>query len=121
MTNTRLTDPEVLESQYPVRVLRFETRRGSGGVGRHRGGDGVRREIEFLEELELSILSQRRTRRPYGLTGGQPGAPGRNRLFRAGCEAPEELPPIASTRVGPGDRLVIETPGGGGWGRQSRS
>jgi 5-oxoprolinase (ATP-hydrolysing) len=121
MTNTRLTDPEILESQYPVRVLRFETRRGSGGTGRHRGGEGVRREIEFLEELELSILSQRRTRRPYGLAGGHPGAPGRNRVFRAGCEAPEELPPIASTRVGPGDRLVIETPGGGGWGGQGRS
>jgi len=116
MTNTRLTDPEVLESQYPVRVVRFEIRRGSGGAGKHRGGDGVLREIEFLEPLELSILSQRRTRQPYGVAGGAPGAPGRNRLFRAAADVPEELPPVVSTRVGAGDRLVVETPGGGGWG-----
>jgi 5-oxoprolinase (ATP-hydrolysing) len=116
MTNTRLTDPEVLENQYPVRLVRFAIRGGSGGAGKHRGGDGVFREIEFLEPLELSILSQRRTRQPYGLAGGRPGAAGRNRLFRATSDAPEELPPVACARVRTGDRLVVETPGGGGWG-----
>jgi 5-oxoprolinase (ATP-hydrolysing) len=121
MTNTRLTDPEVLENQYPVRVVRFAIRGGSGGAGKHRGGDGVLREIEFLEPLELSILSQRRTRQPYGLAGGRPGAAGRNRLFRAASDVPEELPPVASARVSAGDRLVVETPGGGGWGEPDPS
>ena len=116
MTNTRSTDPEVLESRYPVRLVRFGIRCGSGGGGEKRGGDGVVREMEFLTELEVSILSQRRARGPYGLAGGEPGAPGRNLLKRAGSTDIEELPHITNVTVGPGDRLTIETPGGGGYG-----
>jgi N-methylhydantoinase B/oxoprolinase/acetone carboxylase alpha subunit len=84
MTNTRLTDPEVLESRYPVRLREFSIRHGSGGGGQHRGGDGVVRQIEFLRPLEVAILSQRRGRfAPYGLDGGEPGAIGANTLFRS--------------------------------------
>jgi 5-oxoprolinase (ATP-hydrolysing) len=120
MTNTRITDPEVLESRYPLRLRRFAIRRGSGGAGLQRGGDGVVREIELLAPLEVSILSQRRTRAPYGLAGGAPGKPGRNLLRRRGDERWEELPPIATFMAGPGDLLRIETPGGGGWGAPRR-
>ncbi|MFH1108057.1 MAG: hydantoinase B/oxoprolinase family protein [Planctomycetota bacterium] len=117
MTNTRLTDPEVLESRYPVRLVRFAIRRGSGGAGRYRGGCGVIREIEFLEPLEVSIISQRRTTAPYGLHGGGDGQRGRNILRRVGTDADVELPPIVSISVHAGDRLTIETPGGGAWGK----
>lgn len=115
MTNTRLTDVEILEARYPVRVSRFEIRRGSGGAGRWRGGDGVVRELEFLEPVEVSIVSQRRTRAPFGAEGGEPGRPGRNLLRRG--SATTDLPGIASFLAQPGDVLRIETPGGGGWGR----
>jgi 5-oxoprolinase (ATP-hydrolysing) len=111
MTNTRITDPEVLESRFPVRLLSFSVRRGSGGAGAFRGGDGVIREIEFLEDGEVSVLSERRTRPPFGLEGGEAGARGRNVLNGV---------PIggrAVRRVAAGDRLRIETPGGGGYGR----
>ncbi len=118
MTNTRLTDPEVLESRYPVRLVRFAIRRGSGGAGQYRGGCGVIREIEFLEPLEVSIISQRRTTAPYGLHGGGSGERGRNILRRVGTDADVELPPIVSISVHLGDRLTIETPGGGGWGKK---
>ena len=116
MTNTRLTDPEVLEARVPVRLVRFQIRRGSGGAGEWRGGCGVIREWEFLEPLDVSIISQRRTTAPYGLLGGGFGLPGRNILRRAGSDRDESLPPIVSLSVQPGDRLTIETPGGGGWG-----
>lgn len=116
MTNTRLTDPEVLEARYPVRLLEFGVRPGSGGAGAHRGGDGVSRRIEFLKPLTLSILSQRRGPfPPYGMAGGQPGALGKNTLTRAGGSS-EELAALAQVEVAPGDILTIETPGGGGWG-----
>jgi len=122
MTNTRLTDPEVLESRYPVRLIRFEIRRGSGGAGQFHGGCGVVRELEFLEPLEVSIISQRRARGPYGSAGGDPGRPGRNVLIRpAEAATPEEsteLGAIAQFAVNAGDRLRIETPGGGGWGKK---
>jgi 5-oxoprolinase (ATP-hydrolysing) len=123
MTNTRLTDPEVLESRYPLRLVRFAIRRGSGGKGKYHGGDGVVRELEFLPPApqQVSILSQRRTTAPYALAGGEPGLPGRNLLHRRSEEgtlqAAEELPAIAQVTVQPGDRLIIETPGGGGYGR----
>jgi 5-oxoprolinase (ATP-hydrolysing) len=120
MTNTRLTDPEVLESRYPVRLREFSIRHGSGGGGQHRGGDGVVRQIEFLRPLEVSILSQRRGRfAPYGLDGGQPGAIGKNCLIRADGTR-HVLPSQTHIRVAPGDMLVIETPGGGGCGSRMR-
>jgi 5-oxoprolinase (ATP-hydrolysing) len=116
MTNTRLTDPEVLEARFPVRLRELSIRRGSGGAGKHRGGDGTRRVIEFLKPLTLSILSQRRgPYPPYGLAGGQPGALGKNTLTRADGRV-EELPNAAQVEVQPGDVLTIETPGGGGFG-----
>ena len=116
MTNTRLTDPELLERRFPVRLLEFSIRRSSGGRGRMCGGDGVVRRIEFLRELTLSLLSQRRgPYPPYGLHGGQPGKVGTNRLKRAGGNT-EVLPALAQVAVRAGDVLSIETPGGGGWG-----
>lgn len=115
MTNTRITDPEVLEHRYPVRLERFAIRRGSGGAGRWRGGDGAIRELTFLEAVSLSLLTQHRVERPYGGSGAEPGLPGRQRLVRASGEV-VELAPVDGCEVGPGDRLVLETPGGGGWG-----
>ena len=116
MTNTRITDPEILEQRYPVRVERFAIRRGSGGAGRHRGGDGAVRELSFLQPMSLSVLTQHRTVAPYGLEGGAPGAPGAQRVIRADGRT-VELASIDGCDVGPGDRLVVETPGGGGYGR----
>jgi 5-oxoprolinase (ATP-hydrolysing) len=119
MTNSRLTDPEVLEWRYPVRVRRFEIRRGSGGAGRHRGGDGVIREIELLEPMQAAILSNRRRVAPFGLRGGEPGARGRNYVIRNDGRI-EELPATAAVELAAGERFVIETPGGGGWGSPVR-
>lgn len=115
MTNTRITDPEVLEHRYPVRLERFEIRRGSGGAGRRPGGDGVIRELTFLEPVSLSLLTQHRVEKPYGAAGGGDGERGRQRIVRAGGEE-VELPSVAGCDVEPGDRLILETPGGGGWG-----
>ena len=115
MTNTRLTDAEVLEARYPVRVRRFGLRKNSGGAGKHPGGDGVLRELEFLAELEVSLLTQRRLTSPYGLEGGEPGAAGRN-VFCPASGGKRLLDPIESLRVGPGDRIRLQTPGGGGYG-----
>ncbi|MBM3270757.1 MAG: hydantoinase B/oxoprolinase family protein, partial [Candidatus Sericytochromatia bacterium] len=117
MTNTRLTDPEVLERRYPVRLWRFAIRRGSGGAGRHRGGDGAVREVEFLAPVDVAILSERRgPYPPYGLEGGLPGSLGRNLLVRRGAAAPEDLGGKAALSAAAGDRLIVETPGGGGYG-----
>ena len=117
MTNTRLTDPEILERRYPVRLEQFAIRRGSGGDGQHRGGDGVIRRLRFLRPLDVSILSGRRAAyAPYGMSGGEPGASGFNRLERADGRS-EELPYRAQFRADAGDVLVIETPGGGGFGK----
>ena len=115
MTNTRLTDPEELERRYPVRLHHFGIRRGSGGGGRWRGGDGIVREIEFLQPVQVTLLSQHRRVAPYGLNGGQPGTVGQQTLIRAdGREEP--LPGIFTRAVQPGERIRIETPGGGGVG-----
>ena len=115
MTNSRLTDPEVLESRFPVRVECFEIREGSGGAGRYRGGDGARRHLRFLEAMEVMILSNRRRIPPYGCAGGSPGAPGRNWLERASGET-IALGSCDRVQVQSGDMVVIETPGGGGYG-----
>ena len=117
MTNTRITDPEVIEERFPVRLLRFAIRRGSGGKGEFPGGDGVIRELEFLEPLDLSLITSRRVTDPYALAGGSPGMRGLNTLIRQDGRR-ESLPPMAQVPVTKGDRLVLETPGGGGYGRQ---
>ena len=117
MTNTRLTDPEVLENRYPVLLHRFGLRHGSGGDGAAPGGDGIIREIEFLEPLSVSMLSQRRTQTPWGLNGGQDGAPGRNTLVNT--EGDLDLGGCFSRTVTAGEVLRIETPGGGGFGAVS--
>jgi 5-oxoprolinase (ATP-hydrolysing) len=115
MTNSRLTDPEVLEWRFPVLLREFAIRRGSGGAGRWRGGDGAIRRIEFTEPMTVSTLSGHRKVAPYGMAGGSPGALGRNRVERVdGSSA--ELAGCDSTEIQPGDILVIETPGGGGYG-----
>lgn len=117
MTNSRLTDPEVLEWRYPVRVDEFAVRRGSGGGGAHRGGDGVVRRLRFLEALTAAIVSSSRRVAPYGLAGGLPGALGRNAIERADGTV-EELPGVAQAAMRPGDALIVETPGGGGYGAE---
>lgn len=114
MTNSRLTDPEVLEWRYPVVVEDFRIRAGSGGAGRWRGGDGVVRRIRFLEAMTASLLSNRRKVPPFGLLGGEPGALGAGRVERGG--GVEHLPGTAEVQLRPGDVVVIETPGGGGFG-----
>jgi 5-oxoprolinase (ATP-hydrolysing) len=115
MTNTAITDPEILELRYPVRLERFAVRRGSGGRGRWRGGEGVVRELTFLEPLSLSVLGQHRTEGPYGVEGGEPGEPAMVTLRRAdGTEI--RLGAVDQREVEAGDRLILETPGGGGWG-----
>ena len=110
MTNTRLTDPEVLEARFPVRLRELSLRRGSGGGGRHPGGDGVVRELELLRPLRVSLLSERRVRAPFGLAGGEPGAVGRN------LHDGRDLGGKATFDAPAGARLRIETPGGGGYG-----
>jgi 5-oxoprolinase (ATP-hydrolysing) len=109
MTNTRISDPELLEWRFPIRLLRFEVRKNSGGKGKWKGGDGVVREFLFLDDLEINILSQHRVEKPYGLNGGEPGKTGRQLLNG------RRMPGCFNASVNKGDRLVIETPGGGGY------
>ncbi|KAG8761377.1 hypothetical protein FRC14_004782 [Serendipita sp. 396] len=138
ITNTRIGDLEILERRYPLILHRFELREGSGGKGEFNGGDGVIREFEFLQKMQVSILSERRSRQPYGLHGGNPGKSGRNlwikQLREEDGDLPEQtrnpaegdLPPNkprviniggkATVMMGKGDRFIIETPGAGGWG-----
>lgn len=113
MTNTRNTPVEVLELGFPLRVRRYARRHGSGGAGLHRGGDGIVRELEFLAPATVTVLSERRARGPWGLAGGEPGAPGRNLLNST------EQPAKFTGSVATGDVLTIESPGGGGWGHQA--
>lgn len=115
MTNTAITDPEILEARLPVRLERFAIRRGSGGDGRFRGGDGLERVIRFLEPVELSLLTQRRRRGPPGLSGGGDGRPGEQWIERR-TGSRDLLEPIAGAAIEAGDCLVIRTPGGGGFG-----
>ena len=118
MTNSRLTDPEVLEWRFPVRVDGFSIRRGSGGAGAHTGGDGVVRRIRFLAAMSAGILSNHRRIAPFGLNGGGAGQVGDNRIERADGRI-EPLGPTAAVELQPGDVFVIETPGGGGYGERS--
>jgi 5-oxoprolinase (ATP-hydrolysing) len=115
MTNSRLTDPEILERRFPVRVETFHVREGSGGAGARRGGDGAVRRIRFLAPMQAALLASRREHAPQGLAGGGPGAAGRQRLREAGGGL-RELPGCFSLEVRPGDAIEIETPGGGGFG-----
>ncbi|HEX8936941.1 MAG TPA: hydantoinase B/oxoprolinase family protein [Sphingomicrobium sp.] len=117
MTNSRLTDPEILESRIPVRLDQFAIRRGSGGAGAHRGGDGVIRAVTFLEPMRANILANRRRVPPKGIKGGADGQPGRNWVERTKGNV-EMLSATAYAEMQPGDRFVIETPGGGGFGRR---
>jgi N-methylhydantoinase B len=115
MTNSLNTPAEALEYGYPFRVTRYSLRPGSGGDGQHRGGDGIVRELELLTNAEVTLLSDRRKTRPYGLSGGKDGAAGRM-VVRRNDGSEEELPSKGSTRLKRGERVRVETPGGGGWG-----
>ncbi|HYP51914.1 MAG TPA: hydantoinase B/oxoprolinase family protein, partial [Pyrinomonadaceae bacterium] len=115
MTNSLNTPAEALEYAYPLRVRAYSLRRGSGGRGRHRGGDGVVREIETLVPARMSLLADRRTRAPYGLDGGDDGRPGRDSIVRGSRTL--KLAAKGSRDLQPGDRVRIETPGGGGHGK----
>jgi 5-oxoprolinase (ATP-hydrolysing) len=115
MTNSRLTDPEILERRFPVRLERFAVRRGSGGEGARRGGDGVVRRLRFLAPMEAALLSTRRLHAPQGLAGGGPGSAGAQSLIRADGSV-MDLPGCFSVSVQPGDAIEVETPGGGGFG-----
>jgi len=129
MTNTRITDAEVFERRYPVVLREFSLRPGSGGAGQHRGGDGVVRDIEFRIPVQVSILSERRVFHPYGLEGGEEAACGMNVWVRkapgAKAEGEEGEAGVRRINMGgkntaamqPGERIVIMTPGGGGWGQ----
>jgi len=116
MTNSRLTDPEVLEMRFPVLVSEFGVRRGSGGAGAHPGGDGARRQLTFREPVTVSLLSTRRTTRPFGLNGGGDALPGHNVVIHADGRR-EEVPGSAELALGAGDSILVETPGGGGFGK----
>ncbi|MCU1275826.1 MAG: hyuB [Bryobacterales bacterium] len=116
MTNSWNTPIEAFERQYPLRIRRYEVRRGSGGQGRHAGGDGIVREIEFLTPADVTILSDRRARGPYGLAGGSAGKPGRNTLLRGGSAS--SIAAKVNFMAKAGDVLRIESPGGGGWGKK---
>jgi N-methylhydantoinase B len=110
MSNTLNTPVEALELEFPLRAIEYAVRRGSGGAGRHRGGDGVVRELEALDGMRYSLITERRRHGPPGADGGGDGAPGRNLLNG------DELPAKASGELRAGDRLRLETPGGGGHG-----
>jgi N-methylhydantoinase B/oxoprolinase/acetone carboxylase alpha subunit len=118
MTNSWNTPIEAFEHQFPLRIVGYRVRRGSGGAGKHRGGDGIVREFEFLAPAEVTLLSDRRDRGPWGLAGGGSGKPGRNILLRA--RRSQKLPAKSRFETKPGDVLKIETPGGGGWGPSSK-
>ncbi|HYL96990.1 MAG TPA: hydantoinase B/oxoprolinase family protein, partial [Terriglobales bacterium] len=118
MTNSLNTPAEALEYAYPLRVRRYSLRPDSGGKGKHRGGDGIVREIEVLTEADVTLLADRREGRPYGLNGGEPGAAGRTEVVRADGSR-QQLAGKASVRVKAGERIRVDTPGGGGWGAPS--
>ncbi len=120
MTNTRITDPEILELRYPLRLNKFSIRKGSGGKGLYKGGNGVVREFTFLEPATISILSQHRKEEPFGLKGGDPGKRGRQ-WIRKEDQSRKMLEGVDGAEVEPGDSLIIKTPGGGGWGKSKKA
>ena len=115
MTNSLNTPAEALEYAYPLRVTRYALRSGSGGAGRHRGGDGIVREIELLADAQITLLADRRKRQPWGLRGGAAAASGKSTAVVSGRE--QDLPGKCTLELGAGSRLRIESPGGGGWGK----
>ena len=117
MTNTRLTDPEILESRYPVRLIKFLIRKNSGGKGRYKGGNGTIREIEFRKNITATILSNRREIAPFGILGGEPGLTGQNILKRVNKKN-VILKSCDTININKGDRIIIKTPGGGGFGKK---
>ncbi len=119
MTNTRITDPELMEFRYPVRLERFNIRKGSGGKGKWKGGNGIEREVFFKENLEINLLTQHRQEKPYGLNGGGDGKTGEQMLIRSDGKK-EKLRGMDSGSVSAGDKLIIKTPGGGAWGSSSK-
>ena len=116
MTNTRMTDPEVLERRFPVRVEHFAIRTGSGGEGHYRGGDGIVRQLRFLEDMTVTVLTSNRLRQPHGAQGGQPGMSGINAVLRQNGDR-EQLSGNDRAELRAGDAFIMETPGGGGYGR----
>jgi 5-oxoprolinase (ATP-hydrolysing) len=116
MTNTRLTDPEILEARYPVLLEEFSIRRGSGGRGRWQAGDGIYRRIQFLEDMECAILSDHRRVRPFGMHGGEPGELGRNWVEYADGRS-KDLGSCAQISVAKGDTINVKSPTGGGFGK----
>ena len=122
VTNTRNTPIEVFERTYPMRVLRYRLRRGSGGAGWSAGGEGIERDLQVLEDATVSLITERRISQPWGLAGGEPGAVGENWLLPGGDEArAERLPDKCTIQLQAGDVLRMLTPGGGGWGDPVRS
>jgi 5-oxoprolinase (ATP-hydrolysing) len=115
MTNTKITDPEILEFRYPVTLEKMGIRKGSGGHGKWKGGDGIIRQLRFEEDVILTILSQHRIEKPYGLNGGATGRPGKQTLIRSSGEE-IQIQGIETIEIKKGDRIRIETPGGGGYG-----
>ena len=122
MTNTRNTPIEALERAFPLRVLRYRLRRSSGGSGAAPGGEGIERVFQVLEDATVSLITERRVSRPWGLAGGEPGAVGGNWLLPGGDEArAERLPDKCTIGLKAGDVLRVRTPGGGGWGDATSS
>jgi N-methylhydantoinase B/oxoprolinase/acetone carboxylase alpha subunit len=120
MTNTKNTPIEALERAYPMRVVRYRLRRGSGGAGFSRGGEGIERDLMMLEDVTVSIITERRVSRPWGMAGGESGERGENWLLRQGDETrAERLIDKCTIRMRAGDVLRLLTPGGGGWGTES--
>ncbi len=116
-TTTKNTPIEALERAFPMRVLRYRLRRGSGGAGSAPGGEGIERDLEMLEDVTVSLITERRVSQPWGLAGGEPGAIGENWLLPGGDDAlAERLPDKCTIRLRAGDVLRVLTPGGGGWG-----
>jgi N-methylhydantoinase B len=116
MTNSLNTPAEALEYAYPLRIRQYSLRPGSGGRGKHRGGNGIVREIEVLTDCEVTLLADRRSNGPWGLAGGAPGALGKTSIQRFDGSI-EQMPGKFSTRLRKGERIKVESPGGGGWGK----